>query len=769
MDEPVLNVVPITFDSDQIEVGRMSGVDKDGLAGLREKHWDTHAFRYDSRTDEVFNISLVANAQPLGQVGSVPIQEHLLLVARAIQQSILVWLSRKLPFLRSNKRLMFWGQTDNALLLTQAIRKARLEPIPGLEVALRYEIDCRMFGNNEEDLFLGLIIDLATSNILDIPISKLHRDGFLSVGRYVCAHREAEYEYMRPQLDLLGCVSRVDQDILWLTDTEGVTHVTADQAYLEPRQENLYSLIELYFAEKAPDVIDALAGFRNPISTATGKLARIRETLKHLKGRDLCIGNGVKILLGELLTPQNDRFPDQVTTGRPPLLFGAQGLRRHTIPDVGITTYGPYFYMQHKRNSPHIGIICESRFQGRVEQFMKMLCDGFPSEHWKGRRDNPFPDGLLGKYKLSRIHLEYELCENASVTAYRDAINRLLRRTTEPLDLAVVQTQQSFMNQYGDNNPYFVSKATFMTADVPVQCIQIKNIDNSSSGLAYLLNNLALAVYAKLDGTPWVIATRQPTTHELVIGLGATEVSSRRLDTRERYVGITSVFQEDGRYLVWGTTREVEFEDYAEAVLETLRNTIRYVRQHNAWMSGDRVRLICHVYKRLRDCEVEAIKTLVDDLIAEEFQVEYAFLDISWRHPYHLFSPSEPGVDYWVDKVKRLKGKGVPQRGICLQLDKRRGLLHLTGPRELKTMEQGIPKPLLVELHPDSDFTDMTYLLRQIYHFSYMSWRSFFPSSEPVTIAYSRLIARLLGNLRAVNGWNSQVLMGGLRDRRWFL
>src|SRR5690554_2193762 len=106
MDEPVLNVVPITFDSDQIEVGRMSGVDKDGLAGLREKHWDTHAFRYDSRTDEVFNISLVANAQPLGQVGSVPIQEHLLLVARAIQQSILVWLSRKLPFLRSNKRLM---------------------------------------------------------------------------------------------------------------------------------------------------------------------------------------------------------------------------------------------------------------------------------------------------------------------------------------------------------------------------------------------------------------------------------------------------------------------------------------------------------------------------------------------------------------------------------------------------------------------------------------------------------------------------------------
>jgi hypothetical protein len=224
--------------------------------------------------------------------------------------------------------------------------------------------------------------------------------------------------------------------------------------------------------------------------------------------------------------------------------------------------------------------------------------------------------------------------------------------------------------------------------------------------------------------------------------------------------------------LVWGATREVEYDEYPEALLETLRTAVKHVQQHNAWQEGDKVRIICHVYKRLRDCEVDATKSIVRELANSQFSVEFAFLDISPSHLYHIFEPSQSGVEYWdfISKKKKIKGRGVPKRGICLQLDKLRGLLHLTGPLDLKTGEQGIPKPLLIELHRDSDFTDMTYLLRQAYYFSYMSWRSFFPSTEPITIAYSRLIAKLLADLKMIPEWNSNVLtFGSLRDRRWFL
>jgi len=88
----------------------------------------------------------------------------------------------------------------------------------------------------------------------------------------------------------------------------------------------------------------------------------------------------------------------------------------------------------------------------------------------------------------------------------------------------------------------------------------------------------------------------------------------------------------------------------------------------------------------------------------------------------------------------------------------------------VKTGEQGAPRPLLVELHAKSDFTDLTYLVRQVFHFSFMSWRSFFPAVEPVTILYSRLIANALGNLKLVPGWSSEVLtVGSLRSSKWFL
>jgi hypothetical protein len=156
----------------------------------------------------------------------------------------------------------------------------------------------------------------------------------------------------------------------------------------------------------------------------------------------------------------------------------------------------------------------------------------------------------------------------------------------------------------------------------------------------------------------------------------------------------------------------------------------------------------------------------------KEYSVEFAFLDLSYHHPFQIFDSTQDGIEYWSHDLRRKATKGVyaPARGTAMLLGSRMALLQLVGAREVKTWEQGMPRPLLLELHPDSDFCDMTYLTRQAFHFSFMSWRSFFPSDEPVTILYSRWIANLLANLRAVPGWDGSAL-AQMRDRRamWFL
>ena len=59
--------------------------------------------------------------------------------------------------------------------MNQAVLKVGEEPDPDkrLDVVLRYEIDCRMLQYDENKHYIGLVLDVATSNIIDIPVSEL--------------------------------------------------------------------------------------------------------------------------------------------------------------------------------------------------------------------------------------------------------------------------------------------------------------------------------------------------------------------------------------------------------------------------------------------------------------------------------------------------------------------------------------------------------------------------------------------------------------------
>jgi hypothetical protein len=150
-----------------------------------------------------------------------------------------------------------------------------------------------------------------------------------------------------------------------------------------------------------------------------------------------------------------------------------------------------------------------------------------------------------------------------------------------------------------------------------------------------------------------------------------------------------------------------------------------------------------------------------------DYDVEYAFVQLSEEHPFILFDKNQSGAfDY---EAKRTKGIYAPERGRYLELGKREVLLSLTGPQEVKRPEDGTPSPLFLSLHRDSTFTDMTYLTRQVFTFACHSWRTFLPASVPVTVQYSDLIANALGNFSLMDRWNPEVMLGRIGKTRWFL
>jgi len=284
------------------------------------------------------------------------------------------------------------------------------------------------------------------------------------------------------------------------------------------------------------------------------------------------------------------------------------------------------------------------------------------------------------------------------------------------------------------------------------------------SQLAFSMNHMSLATYAKLRGTPWLLASQQTVAHELVIGLGSHTIFGSRIGAGRRFVGITTVFSSDGSYLLSDRTAVVPFDDYAAALYETLKRAITTVRKQDNWRSTDKVRLVFHMFKPPKDREAEAIKKTVDDLQLED--VSFAFLHIAPDHPYVVFDHTQAGID---DREPK-KGVLGPSRGLHLKLGDYESLVVFSGASELKKADHGMPRPCLLKLHRLSTFTDMTYLARQAFQFSGHSWRMLAPEAFPITIRYSDFIAQRLAGLSAVPGWDADaVRFGQIGGTLWFL
>lgn len=766
----------MSFSSDSTRIGRLDPEKHGPIKELRRTHARSHAFRFDLRDGEIANVGLKAGVDPMGTVEEVPIGEHLLLFADAIQQQLRNWFSGQRKILRRFRPLICLGHRDR--LLTKALRQAGVaSPDQRLDVVAKWSFDLRLLASADPDgpASLGLIVDVGTSNVIDIPVSELLGKGFDATGCYVGAPGEVDDLTGFSRLRLVGRVKQAENGILLLDDvrTGHSDRVSAANVYVEARRETLERLSRTFYPSAADSALKSLHAIRAPYISGDRKLGKIRRMIDELnkssqseaqRSLSLTYGDRVTAELGPLLESSAPQFPRLIQTNRPTMLFGASGHDQNKQPDLAISRHGPFQYTHNPVNDPTIIVLCDGAVKGRMQQFAKALRDGI------GDDDGRYTGGLVGKFRLTNVRYHYSEIGSDTAEGYAAAAESALAALPQTPSVALVQVREAHRRRLSDQNPYFVAKSRFMRAGVPVQAVRLETIEQAY-GRGYKLNNLALGVYAKLGGVPWVISTRGVATHELVIGMGSAEVGGSRLGSRTRYVGITTLFQGDGRYLVWETTKEATFEDYPEALLESLRKSVRFVQTQNKWETGDSVRLVFHVYKPLKRVEIETVKQLITEMLGS-YPVEFAFLDVSHFHPFQVFDVRQEGVKYRSQDTGQysLKGKYAPDRGTAILLGSRTALLQLVGAKEVKTWSQGMPRPLLLELHRESDFLDLTYLVRQAFHFSFMSWRSFFPSHEPVTILYSRWIAKMLGNLKTVPGWDG-VALDNMRDRRamWFL
>lgn len=763
-----------------MHVGILSYQDHKQLQQLRAQYYQSHVFLRDG--PNILTAAVIPDAVPLGDKAPIlGMDQQLNLCAALVRNALVNWLyERRRPIYRY-KPLHFDTIKSEHNLLSQSLSVEWSCP-NWIAVRERYILDVRVFRFDKQPPFIGIAFDVFTTRRIERNCQELLTEGINLRNLYVGRLEPNPDPRIKPHLKLMGKIQHIDGDRLLLTDARpGVEAIEAKDAYLEPRPATFDRCLAHIFQNHATVIKAALECERTAIRTGPTRLAKLREAANYLAREPLAIAPGITGQLGPLFaSDQQEFFPPLEQAPKPVYVFDPAANLICTWHDGGLSRFGPYSAQFFDKNRPRICVICQASRKGQVEQFLHKFLHGIiherngTSAQRRGfqtqQKYHPhFEKGFLRKYALEDCSVEFFLTKDESPKAYQLAVAKAITWQEERnmrWDLALVQIERNFRNLYGQSNPYLVTKAGLLTHQIPVQEFTIETATLPDEQLAPALNHLALATYAKLGGIPWLLKFDSPYAHELVIGLGSASIGQGRLGSRDRNVGITTVFSADGRYWLSNLTQAVPARDYQEALLETLRDTIMRLQQKMNWQSKP-FRLIFHGgFKSFKREEIQAVKTLMKEL-KSGYEVDHAFLQIKGTHPYLIFDEKQPGV--FDRKTKTVKGVLAPNRGCYLRLTDLDVLMALTGPRDVKQPRDGIPHPVLLSLHHDSNFIDMTYLTRQVYLFANHSWRSFFPSPLPVTILYSELIAQLLGKLGTVPRWNPDVMIGRIGRTRWFL
>jgi hypothetical protein len=565
--------------------------------------------------------------------------------------------------------------------------------------------------------------------------------------------------------NFVGVVKRIDGDIAFVDYKSDIRQFNLSELFIENSRDNISEIITKLFGIKvAEETFRSIRTNKNTKNDGKSQIKAIEEVGNWPLGKTFSNNNGFTFTINDFIEQSDEWY--ELNLEKPTFVFDANVAHTSTASDYGLKRYGPYDSARFTPKSLNIAVICQARNAGYMSRLLGKLKDGLPNIEVNGFK--PFDQGLLKKYKLTDITFKTFETKSDSVDSYLSTISDCFQKSDPNKDynLAIVELSESFKTLRDNNNPYFIAKARFMSMGVPVQGIRIETAKKSDNELVYILNNMSLAIYSKLGGIPWVMPDTPGVDHELVIGMKSSFIKSSDNKVK-RVVGITTVFSGDGKYLLSNKSKDVDFEHYFEELKSSLIETIDELKNKYTWKKGDIIRIVFHLFKPLKkETEIKVIREVLKERY-QDYDIKFAFLKISHQQPFKIFDPEQDGL--FDKRTKENKGVYQPSRGQNIRIDDYNHLLQLIGPKELKSSIQGMAKPLLISLHENSTFIDLDYLVQQVYLFSYLSWRSFFPSNEPITLNYSGLISYLLGNLRNIEGWNPDAVYYKLRYKRWFL
>ncbi len=301
---------------------------------------------------------------------------------------------------------------------------------------------------------------------------------------------------------------------------------------------------------------------------------------------------------------------------------------------------------------------------------------------------------------------------------------------------------------------YYKVKKELLDYGMTSQCIEtnkmirILNEDSipkpngqERTGFAYTLQNMAIAMNAKLGGIPWRIKT--DALDELIIGIGAFKTSDGT-----QYIGSAFSFENTGIFNSFEYFLKGEMAELAGSIEEAIRNFTA--------AKGKPSRLIIHYYKVMsRQKEYEIIEQRLHTL---DLKIPIYIVSINKTESEDkvLFDGENPDL--------------MPYSGRYINLGNKTFLLcNNTRYENAKhNPYDGFQFPVKLRIdcpaqNGEIDNNTINQLIDQVYQFSRIYWKSVKQQNLPVTIKYPEMVAEMAPN------FDGEAIPEEFQNRLWFL
>jgi Piwi domain len=409
------------------------------------------------------------------------------------------------------------------------------------------------------------------------------------------------------------------------------------------------------------------------------------------------------------------------------LLFG--GKKVEVNPQMGVNN-GPYENAR-GANIQIIGIFIKDDILP-ARNLLKYFRDGYSDHYFAGLKKYTGKDFTFAPPEL---HLQIENKKNPIPEIehflYNAGQNQKLDSDANYLALYLTPICKNATNKE-DRKIYYQVKELLLKYKIVSQTIETTKMlavladdeKNKRKNFAFTLQNMAIAMNAKLGGTPWRINVRKQ--DELIIGIGAF----KNIDTNTQYIGSAFSFDNTGAF--------TSFQYFQKDELKELAGSIKHAIITFSNANGIPARLIIHYYKEM-------------SLVKEYPHIENVLNDLKLNIPVYIVTINKTESE----SVLLFDGKNsdlMPYSGRYIHLGNKSYLLCNNTRYENAQFRKkdGFPFPVKLKIEcpssamQDIDTATIESLIDQIYQFSRIYWKSVKQQNLPVTIKYPSMIAQMM-------------------------